>query len=43
MSKIIQYISQPAGRDKIMKILGLFSVIGGAIVSAILFAATFWR
>jgi hypothetical protein len=43
MSKIFQYISQPAGRDKVMQVLGLFSIIGGAIVSAILFAAILWR
>lgn len=43
MAKIIQYVSQPAGRYKIMKVLGLFSVVGATIVSAILLAATFLR
>jgi hypothetical protein len=43
MAKIIQYVSQPAGRDKVMKDLGLFSVVGAAIVSAIVLLATFLR
>jgi hypothetical protein len=41
MTKIIQYVSLPAGRDKVMKELGLFTVLGATIVSAILLAATF--
>lgn len=43
MGKIIQYISQPAGRDKVMKGLGMFSVVGSAVVSALLLTATFLR
>ena len=43
MAKIIQYVSQPAGRDKVMKDLGMFSVVGATIVSAILLAAAFFR
>lgn len=43
MAKIIQYVSQPAGRDKVMKDLGMFSVAGATIVSAILLAAAFLR
>ncbi len=43
MAKIIRYVSQPAGRDKVMKDLGLFSVVGATIVSAILLSAAFLR
>jgi hypothetical protein len=43
MARIIQYVSQPAGRDKVMKDLGVFSVMGATIVSAILLVAAFLR
>ena len=43
MEKIIQYVSQRACRDKVMRDLGLFSVVGATIVSAILLAAAFLR
>ena len=40
MAKIIKYVSQPAGRDRVMKNLGIFSVLGAGVVSSILLAAT---
>ncbi|WLI89056.1 hypothetical protein Q4S45_20505 [Massilia sp. R2A-15] len=43
MAKIIKYVSQPAGRDQMMKDLGLFSVVGAGIVSTILLVAALLR
>lgn len=43
MTKIMQYVSQPAGRDFVIKALGHFSVAGAAIVSTILLVAAFSR
>ena len=43
MAKIMQYVSTPAGRDKLMKDLTLFSVVGGTVVSTILFLAVYLR
>jgi hypothetical protein len=43
MTKIMQYVSQPAGRDRVIKGLGRFSVVGAAIVSTILLVAAFLR
>jgi len=43
MTRIIQYVSQPAARDRVIKYIGFFSVVGAVIVSAILLIATFTR
>lgn len=43
MESIFEYISHPAGRQKIIRALGLFSVIGASIVSAILLIAIYLR
>jgi hypothetical protein len=43
VEKIIQYISQPAGRHQVMAYLGVFSVVGAMIVSAVLLGAAFVR
>jgi hypothetical protein len=43
MAKIMEYISQPAGRDRIIRNIGLFNVIGAAIVTIILLVATVLR
>lgn len=39
MSKIIDYIYDPASRDRLIKNIGIFSVAGSLIVSFILFVA----
>jgi hypothetical protein len=39
MDKIVEYLSQPGARDKVINALGLFSVIGGVLVSIVLFIA----
>ena len=43
MSKILHYVSMPAGRDRIIRDIGMFSIVGGTIVSAILIVATMLR
>lgn len=43
VEKIIQFVSQPAGRHRVMAYLGVFSVVGAMIVSAVLFGAAFMR
>lgn len=43
MAKFMQYVSLPAGRDRVMKGIGMFSVVGGFVVSCILIAATLLR
>jgi len=43
MSKLMQYVSTPANRVKVIVGLGRFSVAGGLLVAAILLSATFAR
>ena len=43
MARITRYFSQSAGRDRVMQVLGWFSVVGAAIVSAILLVDAFLR
>ena len=43
MARITRYFSQPAGRDRVMQVLGWFSVVGAAIVSVILLVDAFLR
>ena len=42
MVKITRYFSYPAGRDRVIKVLGSFSVVGAEIVSTILLVAAFY-
>lgn len=43
MAKIIQYVSKPAGRDQVIRSFGVFTAIGGALVSTIILVATMLR
>lgn len=43
MTTIIDYISVSANRNKVINGLGKFSLVGGTIVSVILFAAVILR
>jgi len=39
----MQYVSQHEGRDRVMKDIGRYTVLGGFIVAIILFAAAYFR
>lgn len=43
MEKIFEYISHREGRQRIITFIGVFSVVGGVIVTAVLLLATYLR
>lgn len=43
MERIFEYISHRENRQKIMTFIGVFSVVGGAIVTAVFIVAIYLR
>ena len=43
MDKLLRYIETAAGRERIVKVISTFTLVGGTIVSAIVFTALFLR
>lgn len=43
MTQLSNYLSYSANRHKLMTALGVFCVVGGALVSTMLVLATFFR
>lgn len=40
MEKVIRYSSQPGRHDRLIKLIGQYSFVGGAIVSVLLLVAS---
>jgi|PersoiStandDraft_1058852.scaffolds.fasta_scaffold00005_32 hypothetical protein len=41
MKKLLRYIETTEGRNKIIDVLGTFTLVGGVILSAVVLAAKF--
>ena len=43
MTKLMQYVSQHEGRDRVIKDVGRFTALGGVVVAIILLSAAYFR